>query len=131
MNTVKVRFGDRSYDVQELPTRLNELWRGELEEQLEPIIDIIKGLAREELSVDNVGNLAGPVEQVTKIAMGSPVTIREMALSYSEELEADREWLLDNSYDSEFVEAFIKILGLAYPFGGMVKILKTISQPGS
>lgn len=130
MKTISVKFGKKAYKIQERPTRANEAWRAELEEQLDPIIDILKGLAREELSVENVDSLAAPVEQVTRIAMGSPVKIRNLVIQYSDDLEADRDWLLDNAYDSEFVEAFLKVLGLAYPFGGMAKILKTISGSG-
>lgn len=130
MKTLKIVLGGKGYEIAELPTRKNEVWRQILETKLNPIIDIIKGLAAQELSVDNALQIAGPVEEVIKIAMASPVEIRDMVISYSPVLEKSKEKLLDTAYDSEFTSAFMEILGLAYPFGAVAKALGGLSPNG-
>lgn len=130
MRTVDIELGNIEYQIAELPTRKNEQWRQELETVLDPLLAVFGEMSGVEVTGDNLAELIPSAELVAKVAMKSPDTIREMVFKYSPVLDKDREQLLDNAYDSEFVEAFTAILGLAYPFGGLVRAVRQITTTG-
>ena len=131
MNQIEVELGNKTYTVKELPTRKNEAWREGLEGILDPLIGVLAGVADIEVDAANLGELIPSAKVVAQVAMKSPETVRDLVLSYSPALESDRDRLLDEAYDSEFVGAFTQIIGLAYPFGGMVQAVRRISAAGS
>lgn len=131
MRQVTVTLANETYEIQELPTRLNEVWREDLEERLAPLVEAVKELAAAgDLDPAKALESSDEIERVIRIVLSSPVEIRDMVLAYSPELEGKRDHLLDNGFDSEFVEAFMQILGLAYPFGGLLTSLSNLSEAG-
>lgn len=130
MRKVTVTLATQEYVIVERPTRKNEAWRKRLEKEIAPIVEVIKDVNREEISMENAHNLAPAAQQVLEVAMKSPAKIRDLVIAYSPELEKQKEALLDEAYDSEFMDAFIQILGLAYPFGGILPVIQRLSQNG-
>ena len=54
---------------------------------------------------------------------GSIEDIREMVFNYIPALQEDRDYALDNGLDSEFLAAFVQVVKLAYPFGGIAQMV--------
>lgn len=131
MNQIEVELGGRTYTILELPTRKNEAWREGLEEILDPLIGVLKGVSGLEVTGSNLAEVMPSAEMIAKVAMKSPELVRDLVLSYSPDLDNERDRLLDEAYDSEFVAAFTKILGLAYPFGGLAQAVRKLSDLGS
>lgn len=131
MKTVKITFGQKTYTVEELPTKRNAAWRGRLEEELKPVSQVLEGgreLATSDMNAQNLGVVSGLAQQIMAVALKSMDTIVELVFAYSPALAQDRQAIEETAFDSEFTEAFLKILEVAYPFGGVVKAIGNLSS---
>lgn len=126
MKTVKIVLDGNEHEVCELRSRENSGWRELLQEQAADIVTLIQGAPS--TNVSDGAALAGLVGRISEIVLGSVDTILELCREYAPRLP----W--DEAYDSEIVEAFWQILGLAYPFGlarlgGLVQQLNALGSP--
>ena len=112
MQKVTVVLDEREYVIEEKRSRANRKWR----EQLEGAFAGLAGALEDapETDVADGQALAGLVQRVSGTLLHSVETLTELVVAYAPELP------LDNAYDSEVLDAFTAILGLAYPFGSMV-----------
>ena len=139
MKTAEIELGGRQFTITERPTRPNAVWRKQLANKLRPVVDLIERLPELEVptSVDELrasqaglSSLADVVKQLSTFLLNGLDEVMDLTISYSPELEAEAEWIGDNAYDSEILEAFTRVLGLAYPFGGMIRALRAMQTDG-
>jgi len=118
MKTVTIVLDGTEYTVEELRSRNNAEWRAELEKHFSEIANAIEELGvGGEVEVNDFDAIAGLVRSFSGKLLGSVGIVHEMVKSY---LPPNLHSTLDDAYDSEIIEAFIAILGLAYPFGSAV-----------
>ncbi len=122
MRKVTITLGDTETEVQELRSRANRGWRKSLEKHFEELGNALQGAGGTDLTDGQ--SLAHLVKSVSATLLGSVEILTELVKEYAPDLPID-----DYSYDSEILEAFTAILGLAYPFGSVLdKIMSTASS---
>lgn len=118
MRTVKVTLNGKTVQVEELRRRENQAWREKLEAQFKDLAGALEGAGEIELTSGNA--LGGLVRAVAGKVVGSVDIIAGLLEAYAPQLQP----LMDEAYDSEVLEAFTTVLGLAYPFGQMLDRLR-------
>lgn len=117
MKTATIEIDGDEYTVQELRSRDNAAWREKLQVHFDEIADVLEAeLADGRVLADVVRSVSGKLVQSVDI-------VRKLVADYAPDLP------LDEAYDSEVIEAFAVVLGLAYPFGAAVERL--IRRAGS
>lgn len=127
MRTESVVIGDKEYTIREMKRKANAKWRLLFQAQFTEVADLIEGLPKTELNTTAVGEL---IRQITTRVGGSVDRLAELVFAYSPELNADRETIEEEAYDSEIMAAFTAVLKLAYPFGSVVQTLSGLSALG-
>ena len=90
---------------------------------LEQVITALENAPQIELTdLRSVAQIAGTLKDTV---LGAVDIVLSMLFAYSPELEADRERIENEAYDDEAFAAFFEVLKLAYPFGALVRNLKT------
>jgi len=121
--TATIILADTEYLVTELKSRQNRAWRGQLEGHFQELATVLESAPDTELNdTQAVANL---VRTVSGKLLHSVDLITELVVAYDPQLET----AIDDAYDSEILDAFVAILGLAYPFGSTIQRL--VSQIGS
>lgn len=115
MRTVEITLGGERYTIHELPVRLNAEWRKKLNAPLSELINLIQQAPGLELS--NPAHVADLLRSVSGLFLESLETATDLLIAYSPALTAKSEWVRDNAYESEIMEAFASVLTLAFPFG--------------
>ncbi len=114
MRSVTVTLADKDYTIVELKARLNEGYRKKVKARLEPLIAMIQNGPNTAISMQNVGQLFG---QVQEFLFGSVESIRELVADYSPEIKADIDRITEEAFDSEMIDVFLEVMKLAFPFG--------------
>lgn len=126
MNKRTVTLGGHAYTIEELPARKNAGWRKGLEAKLAPLMGIIEQ-AGAGLELRTNEDLMKVASQVGQLLVTAPDLLIELLFSYSAELAAQQETILDTAYDSELIAAFIAVLGMAYPFESLARLASLAS----
>jgi len=127
MKSITVTLGGAAYPVNELPARKNSEWRGQFQTALGPLLNLV-GEAGAGLEISGSDDLMKIANQVGRILVDSPDTIRELIYQYAPNIDADCEWIESEAYDSELITAFQQIMGLAYPFGSLARQFKSLAS---
>lgn len=122
MRTVEVTLDGESFTIQELRSRENRAWRQQLEGEFEELVGLLENAPETEIT--DAEALAGLVRSVSGKLLGSIDIIGELVVAYAPTLET----AVADGYDSEIMDAFTKVLGLAYPFGPLMDRLLGIGQ---
>ena len=102
--TMTVRLGGREFVVRQLPIRRDAAWR----ESVKPLIDPIADMAM-------AAGIANPTpDRLVKLAFTSalfmePMTVLAAVCDYAPELAAERDWLEENAYADEALEALLTL----------------------
>ena len=119
-----VTIAEKQYELKELPARKATIWRKTLTDQYGTLLQEIMSVMNTDYdSVEGraiIGKLVG--NAVFKLG-GSIEDIRELVFNYIPALQEDRDYALDNGLDSEFLAAFVQVIKLAYPFGGIAQMV--------
>lgn len=126
--TVKVAIAGREYEVPELRSRANEAWRKRLQEPFGALVRRLEGAG--ETDITSPRQIAALVQETAGTLLESPDTLRELLFAYAPALEQDRERILEEAYDSELLGAFVEVLKLAFPFGGMIEKVAGLAHLG-
>jgi hypothetical protein len=129
MRTVSVTLGGQAYEIRELKSRRNAEWRQRLKEPFDALASALEQAPGTD--VGDTQSVAGVVRQFASLLFNSIDTISGLLFEYSPELQTDRERILEEAYDSEIFDAFVAVLGLAYPFGSLAGKLRDLAVPGS
>lgn len=132
MRKETIVLAGREFVVAELPAQKNGQWRSRLQLELAPVADALdKAPAMaQNMGSTPVSSLLDLVKGVGSTLLSSADTVREMVYQYAPNVAKERDVLEAEAYDSEFLDAFGKVLGLAYPFGSYVQMLSKFSQSG-
>jgi hypothetical protein len=122
MEKTTVSLGGQAYTVVELKRKANSVWRQKLQAEFADIAQLIGDLSN--IKIKDGEALKNVMVTVTSRVSSSLDLALELVIAYSPALENDRDRIIEEAYDSEILQAFVAILGLAYPFGS---VLSTIS----
>jgi hypothetical protein len=121
--SIEVKLAGASYTINELPSRKNMKWRESLRNEFGELVDVLAKAPGVE--VDSAAGMAQIGELVRVLVgqvVGSVDVLRDHLFAYSPELQKKRDELEENGFDSEFIEAFVGVLRLAFPFGSLVDL---------
>lgn len=121
---VTVTLGGEAYEIKPLAMGPSRAWRDSLGEPFARLIDAMQGATA--LELDDLQGIGQLVDVLKTVLMGSIDLCEDALFAYSPALEADRERILAEAYDDEAMAAFIEVLKLAYPFGGILKLAQSI-----
>lgn len=124
MNKKTITLGGQSYLLMELPARKNAAWRRLLEEKAQPLLGLIEQ-ASAGVEITNSEDLMRLVQLALPTLLHAPEILFELITAYAPMISDD---LLDNAYDSEVVGAFLGVLSLAFPFGGLIQELTSLAS---
>lgn len=128
MKHITLTIGEKKYTVNEQPRKKNAAWREQFQQEFLQIATFIQGMPKTDISSGEA--VAHLVQQVAMQVNGAMDRMADLLLAYSPELAADHEYVEENAYDSELLEGFTAVLGLAYPFGSLLKQLQTLAATG-
>jgi len=119
MRTAKVTLNDQEFEIRELRSRENAAWRKSLREPFDELARTLEGAP--DVSLTDGSGIAGLIQSSAGLVVGSVDIVIGLVLAYAPELKT----IAGEAYDSELMEAFGAVLGLAYPFGGVISKLQT------
>lgn len=105
MREATVTLNGEEYTIQERRRKENRAWRDKLEGHFSDVVAVL------EEDIDELDGLACIVNTISKKVLGSVDLVVQLVADYAPALP------LDSAYESEIIEAFWAVLGLAYPFG--------------
>lgn len=123
--TVEIVLNEATFTIGELRSRQNAAWRRRLEEPFKGLADLLERAPDMELT--DLQSIAQLVRAVGGTLLQSIDIVKELLVDYAPSLES----VIDEAYDSEILEAFEKVLGLAYPFGGLIRRLRDLGSESS
>jgi hypothetical protein len=137
MKQTTITLAEKQYTIKELPSRKNAEWKQLLLDKLVPL-EKLGGMVKEVKLPENMtefnelggDGLIDVLKQVGHVVLNSFDDVRDLVISYSPELEKNREWLEYNAYDSEYLQALIEVVKVALPFGeirGVMQALQNMS----
>ena len=121
MKSVTVTLAGEEHVINELPSNPSREWREMCEGPFDEIISAIAKFRGDE--IDSVSDLMSKIGDIKSLLVKNIDVIGDLVIAYA---GLDREWALDNVYDSEFMEAIVPIMTMAFPvdflMGAVTKI---------
>lgn len=118
MQSIRVTLGGLTYDVQPLPIRASREWRTRLHAPLDEIMNSLSGAMAIEISkVDDLITLG---RNLSTTLIGSPDLLLDLLLSYSPELEKDRERIETDAFDDEIAQGLVQVMKVVFPLGRLM-----------
>lgn len=117
-----IELDGHEYVVEERRSRENAAWRRKLEEPFKELAGQLERAPGVELS--DVAGVAQLVRSVGGTLLQSIDIVTALLIEYAPELRQ----VVGEAYDSEILEAFGKVLELAYPFGGLIERLRALGS---
>jgi len=125
---IKVTLGGREYTLESLPIRQSKVWRDKLAVPFAMLSQAIQTAGVVELTVAQLPDISRLVRQFSGVLLGSVDTMLDLLFEYSSALRDDRDWIEENAYDEEALNAFTEALKLAYPLGQLLQTIRGPSQ---
>ena len=123
--TVEITLNEATHTIRELRSRENAAWRRRLEEPFKELAGALEGAPGTDLT--DLQSIAQLVRAVGGMLLQSIDTVKMLLIAYAPGLQAN----IDEAYDSEILDAFTEVLGLAYPFGGLIRKLRDLGSESS
>lgn len=114
MQSCTVTLGEREYVISECPIRQNMAWRKQLAEPINEIMAVVDKL--KDLEISRVGDILSLVQGLRPLLTERLDDVSDWVISYSQNLQKDREYILDHAYESQLITALVEVLKLAFPF---------------
>jgi hypothetical protein len=119
--SVTVTLDGKPYTITEKPSRENAAWRKRLDGPFQELAGLLESAPGTDLTDGQ--SLAALVRSVSGMLLGSIETVRELTVAYvGEDIPLD--------YDSDALDVFSAVLGLAYPFGSLLPRLRALGSLG-
>lgn len=125
MQVKTITLGGKAFEIRELPLRANSEWRRTFEQKLEPLLGMFAGL--DKLEITNAADLARVISMLREVVLRSPEMLAELMFDYSPALASDRMWIEENVYESELLAGVTEVLALAYPFGAILQLARSLN----
>ena len=117
--SVTVTLDGEAYTITEKPSRENAAWRKRLDGPFQELAGLLESAPGTDLT--DGAALAGIVRSVSGMLLGSIETVRELTVAYvGDDIPLD--------YDSDALDVFSAVLGLAYPFGSLLPRLRALGS---
>lgn len=122
IRTIPMTFGDRTYEVPMAPIKRAKAWRKQLRQPLDELLGLIStDLLNVELS--SLQDLVATVNKVLPVLLEATDTLLGLLYAYAPTLKADREFIEEQGYDDQIVDAFLAVLKVAFPLGRLAALL--------
>lgn len=132
MQNIMLMLAGVEYQVEPLKVRQAKQFRQKIGAQLSGLTDLIAGALRPTTDAVRVDDLAGLADMIGEVGqtlsqklIGSTDLVADLLFEYSPALAEDRERIEEEAYDDEIIAAFLEVLKLLYPFGGMAAIFQS------
>lgn len=102
--TITVALGGREFVVRQLPIRRDAAWRESVRPMVDPIADMAMAAGLVSPTPDKLVKLA-----FTSALFIEPLTVLAAVCDYAPELASEREWLEENAYADEAMEALLTL----------------------
>ena len=102
--TITVALGGREFVVRQLPIRRDAAWRESVRPMVDPIADMAMAAGLVSPTPDKLVKLA-----FTNALFIEPMTVLAAVCDYAPELASEREWLEENAYADEAMEALLTL----------------------
>lgn len=124
---IELKLGERDYRVPAAGLTRSELWRGRLQTEINALLAVLReqGGAFETIDLGNLRevsnlNLVELIPVIGSLFARLNVSLSalgEMIAAYHPDLEADRDYILENTTTRQAVGAVMEMIKLEYPFG--------------
>ena len=115
--TADVIIDGKPHTVTELKPRLNAEWRRAFQTQASAVLEMVGELP----SIEGAADLARLAQQYGPLVIEKAEQVHALCCAYDKAFE--------DAYESEAVEALPAVLGLAFPFGGLLEMLDLNAGP--
>ena len=131
--TVMVELGGKSYEVRQLPVGLSKAWREAFAGKIESLIGTVQATGEMmQVSLTDGAQLGRSVAQLGSLLMsnvgptllGSVDLMLGMVAAYCPEIKGDLKRIELEAFDDEVMGAFVEVVKLAYPFGGILELVR-------
>ena len=120
--SIKVALGGQEYEVLALPIGKTRTWRQQLRGPFGELAEFLA--SANEFEIKTVADVSVLVQIINDKLLGSIDLVLDLLFAYAPGLAVDRERIEAEAYDEEAIAAFGQILGLAFPFGDLVRTLR-------
>ncbi len=132
MRVESVVLGEREYKLTELPLRRAKAFRETLKSHFGGLIDLFERAPSTDIT--NTTQVAGLMRMLSSTLLESIDLAAELLCEYSDTINKDKEYILDNAVGSQIVDAFLAAIGLTFPFLGSSRasaLMRTVQNLGS
>ena len=132
MRVESVTLGEREYKLTELPLRRAKAFRETLKGHFGGLIDLFEKAPATDIT--NTTQVAGLMRMLSSTLLESIDLAAELLCEYSDAINKDKEYILDNAVGSQIVDAFLAAIGLTFPFLGSSRasaLIRTVQNLGS
>jgi len=128
-----IALGSREYTVAELPRKHNRAWLHMISEPAKRLGEQIGNLG--DLDIKEWADLRDIGGQMISdlMALIDTDNMLDLLCQYAPEIGTEREQIEDDDelYDSQIVQAFVGVLGIASPFGTITQLFQKLASGGS
>lgn len=124
--SVTVMLGGTEFEVVELPARSNVAWRKLLQESVVGLVD--RGVNLSETAVGEGTDTAQALDGVMELVAQAPEMAIRLMREYSPAIDQAWNEIEELVYESEVIDAFMQVCKLAFPFGKLVDLYRTLSS---
>lgn len=118
--------GGKTFVLPPLSIRRTQDYRRYVEATLDDIFGMFN--AWEHVSIDNVGEMVPLMREAARMATNLPEQIFDLVMNYHPRLQNDREWIGDNGYDDQLLDAFIEIAQVVYPLERLKRLIPGLAR---
>jgi hypothetical protein len=126
MQTIKVKLAGKEYELKPLPIRRAREVRQRFSVPVGQVIAALKSAPTTNLS--DVNALGELLDAVKLVLMESMDLCLEALFDFSPALAADRERIENEGFDDEALNAFMEVVKMLYPFGGVLQSMNGLVQ---
>jgi hypothetical protein len=115
MKEIVITIAGKDYTVQPLKFKGSRSWRMALAEKFDGIVDALQGVGMVE--VKDMAGIGRIIDELKGTLIGSLDTVLDLVCAYVPAISEDRARIEEEAFDEEIIDAFTRILGLAFPLG--------------
>jgi hypothetical protein len=114
IQTTTIRLGEKDYTIREAPHLRAAPWNKRLIAEIKPLFEQISGA--QEIQFNTAADLLQLWPMFEQIFTDALETVFEMLVTYSADLEADRDYIANHATNRQILAAFREVARLADPF---------------